>query len=264
MQFESERDHLTSGGAPTVNVLDEQPELAARLAPEALDLARRHMVAATIEVPAGPWRPDAATWDGGGDLGMLVLGGFLMRDVVLVDRFGSELIGPGDLLRPGDYDGEAAPVPFDVTWRVLEPMRAAVLDRRFAEAAGRWPELVADLVRRAVERSEGLVLRLAIAQLGRVDVRLLVLLWHLADRWGHVERDGVVVPLRLTHQLLARMAGAQRPSVTLALGELRERELVERRPDRTWMLHGDPPEEFERLYRRRHGPGRGQGHGGVR
>lgn len=46
------------------------------------------------------------------------------------------------------------------------------------------------------------------------------MLWHLADRWGRVTPDGVIVPLKLTHEALGRLVGAQRPTVTLALGEL--------------------------------------------
>jgi hypothetical protein len=37
--------------------------------------------------------------------------------------------------------------------------------------------------------------------------------------------------------------------VTIALGELSERGLLVRRPDRTWRLSGDPPEEVFRLSR---------------
>ncbi len=45
----------------------------------------------------------------------------------------------------------------------------------------------------------------------------------------------------LTHGVLARLIGAQRPSVTLALGKLRERDLIDRDPDGRWILLGDPP-----------------------
>ena len=30
-----------------------------------------------------------------------------------------------------------------------------------------------------------------------------MLLWYLAERWGRVTPDGVIVPLRLTHETLA-------------------------------------------------------------
>jgi CRP-like cAMP-binding protein len=80
---------------------------------------------------------------------------------------------------------------------------------------------------------------LAIAQLNRVDLRVLALLWHLAERWGVVAADGVVVPLRLTHATLGRFVGAQRPTVTLALQQLSEAGDLARRPDGAFVLrHG--------------------------
>ncbi len=58
-----------------------------------------------------------------------------------------------------------------------------------------------------------------------------VSLWHLADRWGHVERDGVVVPLPLTHETIGRLVPTRRPSVSTALKQLSERRLATRRDD---------------------------------
>ena len=57
------------------------------------------------------------------------------------------------------------------------------------------------------------------------------------------------LPLPLTHRLLASMIGAHRPSVTTALGVLRERGLIDRRRDGTWILHGPPPRELSDLRR---------------
>jgi CRP/FNR family cyclic AMP-dependent transcriptional regulator len=42
----------------------------------------------------------------------------------------------------------------------------------------------------------------------------------LADRWGYVAPDGIHLDLRLTHSTLARLACAQRPSVSTAIGRL--------------------------------------------
>jgi CRP/FNR family cyclic AMP-dependent transcriptional regulator len=50
--------------------------------------------------------------------------------------------------------------------------------------------------------------------------RLLALMWSLADRRGIVREDGVYVPLSLTHETLAQMIGARRPTVTLGLKAL--------------------------------------------
>jgi CRP-like cAMP-binding protein len=85
---------------------------------------------------------------------------------------------------------------------------------------------------------------LAIAHHQRVEERLLLTLWHLADRWGRVSPDGIVVPLPLPHQRLADLVGAHRPSVTTAMGELVRAGRLSRRDDGVWLLHGPPPEKL--------------------
>ena len=98
------------------------------------------------------------------------------------------------------------------------------------------------LLQRSVLRSRAAGFLRAVTHMTRVDDRLLVLMWFLAERWGRVRPEGVVVPLKLTHQLLAALVGAKRPSVTTALGELTAAGLLERRDDGSWLLHGEPPE----------------------
>ena len=70
-----------------------------------------------------------------------------------------------------------------------------------------------------------------------------MLFWHLASRFGRVRADGVVVPLRLTHSILAELVAAQRPTVTSALSALAKRGRV-RSLDGAWLLTGDPPGEL--------------------
>lgn len=79
-----------------------------------------------------------------------------------------------------------------------------------------------------------------------MDTRLLVLLWYLADRWGRVRPDGILVPLKLTHETLGRLIGARRPSVTTALHTLTEQGRISRSQERFWILHGDPPTSLTR------------------
>jgi hypothetical protein len=69
-------------------------------------------------------------------------------------------------------------------------------------------------------------------------VRLLLLLREIAERWGRVVADGVWIPFRLSHDLLADLACAQRPSVSVAVRELAERGLAVRRDDGGWLLPG--------------------------
>jgi len=85
---------------------------------------------------------------------------------------------------------------------------------------------------------------LAIAHHPRVDDRLLLTLWHLAERWGRVRPEGIAVRLPLTHQRLADLVGAHRPSVTIAMGDLVRAGTVSRCEDGTWTLHGSPPPQL--------------------
>jgi len=159
----------------------------------------------------------------------------------------SELLGQRDILRPWNEDCAFTVAEIDAKWTVLEPLRVAILDHRFAAVAGRWPTIIDVILSRMALRARCLAVHLAVTRLTRVDVRVLVMLWFLAERWGRVTREGVVVPLRLTHQVLANLTGAQRPSVTTALGELGKGGLVARRPDGTWLLHGEVPEDLRRV-----------------
>jgi CRP-like cAMP-binding protein len=121
-----------------------------------------------------------------------------------------------------------------------------VLDRRAALRFSRYPELTGRLVGRALERARNLGVNMAIVHQARVHVRLRMLLWHLANRWGYVRRDGVVVPLRLTHSVLADLVAARRPTVSTTLAQLAKEGLVIPL-DCGWLLTGDPPGELLEL-----------------
>jgi CRP-like cAMP-binding protein len=172
-----------------------------------------------------------------------VLDGLLAHELRLGSGASAELLGAGDLLRPWDEIQAQSISDWSVSWRVLEPTRLAVLDRRFATVASRWPALLDVILRRSVMRARAAGFLRAVTHLTRVDDRLIVVMWFLAERWGRVRPEGVVLPLKLTHQLLAALVGAKRPSVTTALGELTTAGLLERRDDGSWLLLGEPPEQ---------------------
>src|SRR4051794_33297414 len=137
----------------TVLVLDDHGELVDAVPEQRREQATRESVAAVIRVKRGQWdaRPAAARTHGGH--GLLVLEGLLVRRVGIADRFAAELLGPGDLLRPLEHDGEEATLPFDATWRVLQPMALAVLDRRWSARLAPYPEVGIALAGRALRRS---------------------------------------------------------------------------------------------------------------
>jgi CRP/FNR family cyclic AMP-dependent transcriptional regulator len=230
-----------------ISVLEVDPELAEGLPPEARGVAIRHAIAQARLLPEGEWQPLAEFGADPPQIGLLVIDGLLTRELTFAGRTSTELLGVGDVLRPWDLDvDEMEPLAPEVHWFVHEPVRLAILDHRFAAVAVRWPTLIDAIIGRSMRRSRSLAFQLAISQVTRVDGRLLVLLWQLAERWGRVGPDGVRLPLQLTHHMLGTLVGARRPSVTTALSGLAREGLVERTPS-GWLLHGDPEDALAEL-----------------
>jgi CRP-like cAMP-binding protein len=226
-------------------VLDEDPDLCAVI-PEVDRLrARAHCLAPLLTVPRGTWKTDDMPHMVSG-VGLLVIDGLLIRSVGVDGRFGAELLGAGDLLRPWQGEDLESTVPHTTGWRVIERSRMAVLDERVAARLAAFPALTGAVAARVLSRARRLSLMMAIVHHPLVEVRLHMLLWHLADRWGRVRPDGVVVPLRLSHRILGDLVAAQRPSVTGALQRLGRRDLV-RPMDQGWLLCGGPPWELLEL-----------------
>jgi len=200
-----------------------------------------------LDVPPGQWDPPTAARHDGADLGLLVLDGLLQRDLHLACRTFSELRGPEDLLRPWDDASEVASVRGHVTWCALERTRLAWLDGDFAAGVAEWPQVSAMLISRALRRARLLSFRLAVTELRHVDLRMLLLLWHLADRWGRVDNHGVRLDLSLTHEQIGHMIGAHRTSVTVAARKLANDGRVRRGEGGTWVLLGDPPQHLSDL-----------------
>jgi CRP/FNR family transcriptional regulator, cyclic AMP receptor protein len=168
------------------------------------------------------------------------------RRVAVGARGGIELLGAGDVLRPW-VRSEFSHA--DVDWTVVEPLRIAALDCNFAERVAPWPQIAGAISDRLLLRSRVLGFHLAVCHLVTVEERLLMIFWHFAERWGRVTPNGVVLRLRLTHDLLAGVVGARRPPVTTALSALAQKGLLRRDQEGAWILSGPPPENFTELHR---------------
>lgn len=236
-----------------LRVLDHDPDLARGLGAADFEEARRQSVAPRIGADVGPWSTDVEPPPESGTLALLVLEGLLAREVALGKHSTLEHLGRGDVLRPWTWTGgQACTVSAEASWQICEPTVFALLDRDFAMRMAPWPEVVATVTERATERAMSLTVQLTIRQ-AKADERILLTLWHLADRWGRVSADGVVLHIpRLTHDTIARMIGASRPTVSTVIGELRDRALIAPHPDGRWLLSGDPPAELLRARRGAH------------
>ncbi len=231
-------------GESVISVVDADPDLADLLDEASLEHARRDGLARVKRLSPGEWDAQAAYEQADHHRGFLIVEGLLTRTVNVMGRHCIELIGHGDVMRPWQWDETGSHVRAEIGWQVLEPTRLAVLDHKLVLRIAPWPELGLELFNRGTRRAHHLAVALAIAHHQRVGDRLLLTLWHLAERWGRVHPDGIVVPLPLGHQRLADLVGAQRQSVTTAMGQLTRDGSISRRDNGHWVLHGEPPEEL--------------------
>jgi len=240
---------FTGTGVRRIRVLEEDIGLGEGLPESGLLEAQRLLTAPAVELAPGPWRFETDPPPGPAALGLIVVDGLVGRSQIIGKISSVEFLAPGDVVRPWTYGSEQiSALPVSAAWEVFRTSTVALLDDDFARRAAQWPEVAAVVVERVVARSRSLAFALAVRQLVRVDERVLLTLWYLADRWGRMRPGGGTLPLpELSHEVLGRMVSARRPSVTTALGRLRERGLVERQSDGSWILHGDPPADIEQL-----------------
>ena len=227
---------------PGVALLDADPDFGSGFPTDVLITARRMVVVPRLDLEVGPWSPGPPPAWPRPVTGVVLLEGVLARDVLLGSRVATEFLGPGDIVDPWHARDES--LPCEIRWRVDEPVVLAGLDGRFAVAARRWPSLAVVVQERLCARADRLAAQAAALQLPRVEDRVLAILWQLAERFGRVRGENVVVPFKLSHALIGQLVGARRPTVSLALKELATEGLVVRGDDGSWVLAASSPERL--------------------
>ena len=218
-----------------VRLLDHDPELARHFSPAELPSASAALVISARRAAAGPWSPPADRPQG--LIGFLMLEGTILRTTEVAGRSCAHLIGPGDVVDPwmhADVSGCGI-----ASYRVVDDAVLAILNGRFVSSAAAWPQVLPALTERLVRQAEQVSALYALALLPRVDTRLIAFFWQLAQRWGRVGRDGVIISLDLTHRTLGELVGGRRPTISVALTELDQAGHLRRRPDGSWALARD-------------------------
>lgn len=230
-------DEFDEGGASSpsrVSLLEVEPDLVRWLSVEQRAAAQRFWL------PVATVNKDddvSALLEGPGRFGLLMLDGLVLQALQVGLRATLRLLGPGAVV---PIAAAASSVGVGSA-SLLVPGRArlVLLGDEFLLAAHRWPWLMTCLHARMVEQSQRLAAQLAISQLPRVEDRVMAMMWLLADSWGRVTPAGIRLPLSLSHETLGSLVGAQRPTVTLALIKLAERNsLIKQNGD--WLIL-EPP-----------------------
>jgi CRP/FNR family cyclic AMP-dependent transcriptional regulator len=232
-------------------LLDADDELAAEFDVAGRVAVRQLATARVLSVGVGecdlePWFDLAR--DGPG---LLILDGLVAFETRTGDRVAAELVGAGDLLQAPSLLTDDL-LERTCQWQVLRPTRLALLDGDFVDRVRPFPEVIRALLRRACRRTAGLDVLRAITSQPRLEVRLVLLLWHLAARWGRVEPAAVRLSLPLTHRLLGQLVAAERPSISHALKRLSQAGLISGTAD-DLHLHGTLQAQLGSLLARQNG-----------
>jgi CRP/FNR family transcriptional regulator, cyclic AMP receptor protein len=220
---------------PTVDLVDAWPEIAGFVPSADADLARRALVARAITADGEDLfeRPRTRVH---GALAFLVVEGVVLKATSFAGRSALELLGPGDFLAPPLTATRQVESPAVSRYMAHGPASVAVLDDRFRRAARRWPGLVDCLHDRLGRQTHRASRHLAILHLPRVEDRIVALFADLAERFGRMTPDGIVIDLALTHQVIGDLVASRRPTVSLALQTLGADGIVERLDDGRWHL----------------------------
>lgn len=248
----SSRPGLTRGRESYVCLLDADDDLAEELDVRAQIAARQFATVTILDAEVGERDPERWFQAIRKGPGLLILDGLIAFTTCVGDRTATELIGDGDLLQPPATRADCL-LAREHGWRVLSPTRFALLDAEFAERVSPWPQIVQALLRRGARRIADIDMLRAITCQPRLELRLVLLLWHLAARWGRVDPGGIRVSLPLTHRLLGQLVGAERPSISHALGRLANAGLMTGAAD-DLHLHGSLEDHLKALVERASAP----------
>jgi CRP/FNR family cyclic AMP-dependent transcriptional regulator len=238
-----------------VSLLDADDDLAQEFDVRTRLALRQTVSARVLAAATGTCELDAWFDAVGQGPGLLILDGLVAVETRVGDRTAMELVGSGDLLQRRGPHADDLIERVDA-WRALCPTRLALLDGEFGERVRPWPQISEALLRRASQRIADIDAVRAITSQPRLELRLVLLLWHLAARWGRVEPGGIRVTLPLTHRLLGELVSAERPSTSHALGRLSDCGLVTGNAG-DWHLQGSVDDHLEALLDR--GPARRAG-----
>jgi hypothetical protein len=191
-------------------------------------------LARIIHLPPGPVDADQVPAGHAGWLGLLITDGILMLEITAGRARVGWITGTGDLIRPWDLSD--SPLTAEGQWRALAPTKLAVLDQGFSRRVESIPGLTRTLLERSGRTTRWLLAKSLVLSCPLIEERLLLLFALLAERWGRVTAEGVRLDLPVTHELLAILCGARRPSVTMALRSLTRQHLVSRDADGLWIL----------------------------
>jgi CRP/FNR family cyclic AMP-dependent transcriptional regulator len=167
----------------------------------------------------------------------IVADGVVLKQTRYAGRDSLELLGAGDVLAPPLTPSRQLESRATSSYQAHGQASLAVIESRFRTAARRWPQLSDVLHDRLARQTHRASMHLAILHIARAEDRVLALFSDLAERFGQVTSDGIVIDVELTHDLIGQLIGSRRPTVSAALEQLSTTGALIRTSDDRWMLN---------------------------
>jgi CRP-like cAMP-binding protein len=169
--------------------------------------------------------------------GLLVLDGLLISQLEAGRARVASVLGADDFIGPREMDELA--MTRGASWRALTTVRVLQVGGRSLKPATR-SDVAEQLVARAARTGHWLLAQALILSAPSIQERLLMLFDLYSERWGKVTPQGIRLDMPLTHELLASLCGARRPTVTLALRSLANEGSLVRIAAGMWLLPHRP------------------------
>ena len=228
----------TETRTPVVPLADLLPDVMSSVPEEDRALAERALLAPRLSARDEDL---VDTLAGAADdaFAFLVVGGIVFKETTLATRSALELLNEGDVLAPVLSEARQYASRGVSRYVAHGPVALAVLGDRFRAASRRWPAVGDDLHDRLARQTHRTSAHLAMLHASRVEDRIMLLFADLGERCGRMTTAGVVIDINLTHDLIGRLVGAQRPTVTLALQTLAGAGSLCRVGKDRWMIPGE-------------------------
>lgn len=221
--------------APAVSLAAVWPEILARVPAEDRQLAERKLMLPLISVRDEHFA-EVIMPHSPGAFGLVIVDGVVLKETTLARRSALELKGPGDVLAPRLTAIDQLESRAVSHYLAHERVSLGVIGAHFRQARSRWPgiaDFLEECLGRQIDRAS---MHIAMLHQPRVEDRLIAFFADLAERFGHVSPDGILIDLPLTHDIIGGLVGSRRPTVTLALRNVASDGLLERLEDNRWKL----------------------------
>lgn len=221
--------------APRTSLAAAWPELLGVVPARERQLAERALMVPLISVRDHDLA-DAVRRHAPRAFDFLIVTGVVLKETSLAQRSGLELLGPGDLLAPALTAARQLESRAVSRYLAHGAVSLAVIEDHVRAVVQRWPQVADVLHDRLGRQTHRASMHLAMLHLPRVQDRIIALFSDLAERFGRMTADAILIDLPLTHDLIGGLVAGRRPTVTLALRQLASDGRLQRLDDGRWKL----------------------------